>query len=404
MALITEPAMRLLLRPRSSCLILAPISEESSEHAEAMKIVKRHHTKLCPPDSPPSTPTTLTEESDEILESSESNHSKRELARAAGMAMTLRVKQFDLTSNLPKNNSHLAKEVHWDDLDIGYVLGKGGFSRVHVVSILPEPTWFALKFLDDKLWHQPHQDKLAMAASDLALEARLLSHLSHENIIKLHGMKGASSTVDFLNDPRGFFLVLDLLQETLHDRLERWRLEDNTRLLDRLEGTAIGITRGMEYLHSMNVAFRDLKPRNVGYCESSGVVKIFDFGLAKEIHHPQLPTSRVGTYRYMAPEVYISGMEYDLSCDVYSFGIVLWQICSLQQKYAPELERQERLMQEVIEKGLRPPLTLLKSPAKIKNLMQACWATDPNSRPSFTSIRRELLKTIATCSQKKYNT
>ena len=91
----------------------------------------------------------------------------------------------------------------------------------------------------------------------------------------------------------GCFLVLDLLSCTLESRLDSWRdqrcfpfhnMTSSKDMISRIEKVGLGIARGMEYLHSLNIIFRDLKPHNIGFDEND-IVKIFDFGLAREFHH-----------------------------------------------------------------------------------------------------------------------
>ena len=96
----------------------------------------------------------------------------------------------------------------------------------------------------------------------------------------------------------GFFIVVDRLVETLEERLEHWRenqekvgslqrlsseykQKKRAELLERIE-IAIAIADAMRYLHSLGIVFRDLKPDNIGFDEK-GVLKLFDFGLAKEL-------------------------------------------------------------------------------------------------------------------------
>lgn len=61
------------------------------------------------------------------------------------------------------------------------------------------------------------------------------------------------------------------MKHSTNERLQRWRADEHKKLLNRSESTALGIVRGMEYLHENNIVFRDLKPRNIGYSESTGV-------------------------------------------------------------------------------------------------------------------------------------
>ena len=266
-------------------------------------------------------------------------HRDDEKSRAAGLAVMKQMHRFDSSSSLQDNGFLPFVELTWNELNVDDLLGSGGFSSVYSARILPRakdhhcnvvPTFrdsmchrtFAVKLLDKKIW-QKDIKYISQAAADLALEAKLLSRLNHENIIQLHGTSAGCPSASFL-DQRGYFLVLGLLSETLSRRLQRWRSSGHKCVIRRLQIAAIGIVKGMEYLHSNHIVFRDLKPQNVGWCETTGKIKIFDFGLAVELPKGAKLKSTVGTPRYMSPEI-PSGQGYDFSCDVYSFGILLWQ-------------------------------------------------------------------------------
>lgn len=88
----------------------------------------------------------------------------------------------------------------------------------------------------------------------------------------------------------------------------------------------------------------------------------------------------------MAPEV-CSGMWYNEKVDVYAFAIVLWQICALHKPFLGMTEAQH--YQHVVLGGLRPPLDPRWPPA-LMNLMQVCWHTDPDQRPSMSNARQML--------------
>ena len=154
----------------------------------------------------------------------EHDHCSKKQARAAGLAMMKRIRHFDSFSSLPDNDSHQVVELSWKDLDIGGFLGSGGFSSVFLVSFRPEQMdphqeifsgpdisassqrtslhgFFALKFLDKKVWDRGTGD-LSLVAADLASEAKMVSRLNHENIIQLHGMAGGCPSTSF-SDKRG---------------------------------------------------------------------------------------------------------------------------------------------------------------------------------------------------------
>jgi serine/threonine protein kinase len=134
--------------------------------------------------------------------------------------------------------------------------------------------------------------------------------------------------------------------------------------------------------------FRDLKPDNVGF-DFEGRVKVFDFGLAKEMDPRQLMadgryqmSGGTGSRRFMAPEVAMSE-PYNLSADIYSYGILLWEILTLQKSFArmPPGEHRER----VVLGGERPELDESWSPL-IKELLQGCWHADPAQRPTAAEV------------------
>jgi serine/threonine protein kinase len=126
------------------------------------------------------------------------------------------------------------------------------------------------------------------------------SNINHPNIVKLHGVTMSVETNVASGKECGFFIVVDRLYDTLEARLEKWRLakentSDNffsrlseahkeqkkTELMERVQ-IALSIAEAIDYLHERNIVFRDLKPDNIGF-DKDGVLKIFDFGLAKEL-------------------------------------------------------------------------------------------------------------------------
>lgn len=162
----------------------------------------------------------------------------------------------------------------------------------------------------------------------------------------------------------GFFIILSLLEETLHSRLRRCRISNHGNIVTRVESTALGIAKDVENLQDNNVVFRDLKTINVGFEKETGQVTIFDFGLAAEIRPREQLRSAVGTFRFMAPEA-ILGDGYGLPYDVYSYGIILWQICALpQMQFAYKCKTRAELLEWVVKRGGRPSLKNLSLPKK----------------------------------------
>lgn len=300
-----------------------------------------------------------------------------------------------------------------------------------------DPNVLALKCLRPAVRAQPR--KFVIGAEDLAHETALLACLDHPNIITLYGRaEGCFSTAfqmrsksadDYQDDGEGkkmsnegYFIILDRLMATLTGRIDEWmeecRLisgagslvtddvtssriekikmpsETNLRehLCKRLK-VAYCIADALDYLHSRHVVFRDLKPANVGF-DCNDCVKMFDFGFATSIA-PLLNqeykgygplTETCGTRRYMAPEVALK-LGYGKEVDVYSFGMLLWEICVLEKPF-DSIQSVEEFHDQVVLCCKRPSLHVdpLWTPS-LKHLMSRCWSTDPLDRPSMMEVK-----------------
>lgn len=151
-----------------------------------------------------------------------------------------------------------------------------------------------------------HTDRITYLKGvvDMAMEARFLGALKHVNVVQLYGV-GADGPF-----AEGFFLILEKMHETLTKRIKKWMDTDrqckgitgvftgSKRKLKDLRSermlSAFEIAKGTCYLHEKRIIFRDLKPDNIGYA-ADGVLKIFDFGLAKELREDERNSD--GTYR-----------------------------------------------------------------------------------------------------------
>jgi serine/threonine protein kinase len=160
-----------------------------------------------------------------------------------------------------------------DDFHYGRMIGKGSFSTAHCVYLRSSNRnlrrgghkeesgqAYALKKLQPRVYKE--NTLLKTAVSDIALEAAILSNLKHENIITLYGVK-EGDMLKSLKDG-SFFLVLDLLVETLDVRMRKWLAQRrplrakirSEGVRERLQDVALGIAKGMEYLHSKHIIFR----------------------------------------------------------------------------------------------------------------------------------------------------
>ena len=245
-------------------------------------------------------------------------------------------------------------------------------------------------------------DHFLVGVEDLIHETAILSTLDHPNIIKLWGRAGDASSFK-LSD--GYFILVDKLQDTLQDRIDRWAKDypnarKNAPSLSQIK-VACDISDALSYLHMSNIVFRDLKPANVGF-DAIGQLKLFDFGFAASIasmsdeesgsvssshSKPKLLHGKCGTLRYMAPEVN-AALGYGKEVDVYSFGILLWEICAARKPFS-NVKSAEDFENKVFRKEERPKPGKYW-PEYLKDLMQKCWSCDPKERPTMC-IAKSLL-------------
>ena len=207
-------------------------------------------------------------------------------------------------------------------------------------------------------------------------EVTLLSSLHHRNVIKFI----AASR----NPPSVYIIITEYLSEgSLRSYLHK--LEHKTISLEKLIAFALDISRGMEYIHSQGVIHRDLKPENVIMDEDSHL-KIADFGIACKEEVCDLLADDPGTYRWMAPEM-IKRKSYGRKVDVYSFGLILWEMLTGTIPYEDMNPIQAAFA--VVNKKLRPVIPPNCPPA-MRALIEQCWSLQPDKRPDFWQIVKVL--------------
>jgi len=147
---------------------------------------------------------------------------------------------------------------------------------------------------------------------------------------------------------------------------------------------------GMNWLHRLNPPFLhlDLKLGNL-LVDQNWTVKVADFGLSKIVDEEDEDMELVGSPFYMAPEMLLQ-KEITEKVDIYSFGIVLWELYTQERPYNGLFENLEELIDAVTIDGERPEIPP-QTPEALKQLITSCWDTDPAARPSFHEILRKNL-------------
>jgi len=207
------------------------------------------------------------------------------------------------------------------------------------------------------------------------------------------------------------------LYETLEQRINKWTKKHKsctkklTKMFSRSSSSffekennflanrlliAYDIAQAVKYLHQKNIIFRDLKPQNIGF-DVRGDVKIFDFGLALELFPRQqmdnglylLLGGNVGTAVYIAPEV-AKNQPYNLSADIYSFGILLWQICNLKNPFSRS--RSKFFTQKVLKNDKRKGFSnkCNEISCHLQQLICSCCSDDLFERPTISTLIQEL--------------
>ena len=144
-----------------------------------------------------------------------------------------------------------------------------------------------------------------------------------------------------------------------------------------------GAARGMAYLHSGNppVLHRDLKSANL-LLDESYTAKVCDFGLSRLKAQARSMTANCGTVQWMAPEV-LANRSYDEKADIYSFGIIVWELLTRECPYEGMTAIQCALA--VLNRDKRPEIPKW-CPPQLHALIKSCIKTEPSERPSFPQI------------------
>ncbi|KAL3844854.1 hypothetical protein ACJIZ3_002257 [Penstemon smallii] len=211
-------------------------------------------------------------------------------------------------------------------------------------------------------------------------EVSMLSRVNHDNIVKFIGA---------IVEPTMMIITELMKGGTLQKFL--WNFRPNCPDLKLSLTFALEISRAMEYLHQNRIIHRDLKPSNLLLTEDKKIIKVADFGLAREEADDEM-TTEAGTYRWMAPELFSTealhvGVKkyYDHKVDVYSFSMVLWEILT---NSTPFKGRNNVMVAYAAAMNRRPSMDNI--PAQIAPLLESCWAKNPEDRPEFVKITQFL--------------
>uniref|UniRef100_A0A8C1VCE3 receptor protein-tyrosine kinase n=1 Tax=Cyprinus carpio TaxID=7962 RepID=A0A8C1VCE3_CYPCA len=270
-----------------------------------------------------------------------------------------------------------AKEIDVSCITIERVIGAGEFGEV-CSGLLRLPGKreipVAIKTLKAGYTEKQRRDFLG--------EASIMGQFEHPNIIHLKGVVTKSKPV---------MIITEYMENGSLDTF--LKKNDGQFTVIQLVGMLRGIASGMRYLSEMGYVHRDLAARNI-LVNSNLVCKVSDFGLSRVLEDdPEAAyTTRGGKIpiRWTAPEA-IAYRKFTSASDVWSYGIVMWEVMSYGERPYWEMSNQDVI--KAVEENYRLPGPM-DCPTALYHLMMDCWQKDRNSRPKFEEIVSLLDKLI----------
>ncbi|XP_027329741.1 uncharacterized protein LOC113846078 [Abrus precatorius] len=278
------------------------------------------------------------------------------------------------------------------DLEELTELGSGTFGTVY------HGKWrgsdVAIKRITDRCFAGKPSEQERMR-DDFWNEAIKLADLHHPNVVAFYGvvLDGPGGSVATVTE----YMINGSLRNVLQ-KSER-NLDRRRRLL-----IAMDVAFGMEYLHGKNIVHFDLKSDNLLVNlrdPHRPICKVGDLGLSKVKCKTLISGGVRGTLPWMAPEL-LNGSSNLVSekVDVFSFGIVMWELLTGEEPYADL--HYGAIIGGIVSNTLRPPVPESCDP-EWRLLMERCWSSEPIERPTFTDIANELRSMAARISPKGQN-
>ncbi|XP_072043455.1 uncharacterized protein [Amphiura filiformis] len=257
--------------------------------------------------------------------------------------------------------------VDYNNLQFHEKLGEGGGGTVNRVTF-NTPFKGYTEAAAKSVWELPKA------------EVEIMCKLQHPNIVPMLGF--------YKNGPINVILLEYAPNGSLHDYLK----DPSKPLSQQLTHKWLReVADALEYLHDQHVLHRDIKAQNCLLFDDN-VLKLCDFGIAREIDRSQTTSEQKGTHRYMAPEI-LRGNEqgrgiYSKPSDIYAYGMLTLEIVTRKPPF--EGMEWQTVMFSVCGGG-RPKIPP-ECPDHLSHIIQHCWRDDPKRRPTIEDIKEELHK------------
>jgi tRNA A-37 threonylcarbamoyl transferase component Bud32 len=255
-------------------------------------------------------------------------------------------------------------------------IGEGGMGAVFKGIDLMLEREVAIKMLRPELASQPQ------VVERFRAEAVTLAKLNHPNVATLHS---------FFRQGEDFFMVMEFVRgQALDTVIQR----SGAMACDRAASLFCQALEGIGRAHKLGIIHRDIKPANIMLTEE-GSVKVMDFGIARVLGTSRMTKQGniVGTVEYMSPEA-IQGEEVDARSDIYSLGILLYEMLTGRVPFVKDTEFS--LMMAQIQEAPPPPRTFASHiPVSLEQAIMRALAKKPEARYQTVGEFREAVEKSA---------
>ena len=252
----------------------------------------------------------------------------------------------------------MSSKLTYSNLTKRESIGEGAFGIVHRVT-----------------FKEPYQGLTEAAAKSIREiqtgEVEILKNLDHPHIVRLYGYIQENFLNLIILEYAKNGTVYDYIKKhgnkpVSHDLLLKWTLES---------------AKALEYLHDNRVLHRDVKGSNCLLFDDY-VLKLSDFGLAREITTPLVSSSAKGTWRYVAPEIH-KEHHYSFASDVWAYGMLIIEMLTGRVPF--EWIEVQKVIYDVTKNKLTPDIPE-NCPEVILTFLPRCWHENADDRPSAAEI------------------
>ena len=266
-------------------------------------------------------------------------------------------------------------------------LGKGSFGKVILAEDKITKSNVAVKYIDFFQMCEYERDKILQ-------EGQILFKVNHKNIIRFENF--------FFNKSRAILIMEYAEGGDLDKKIKSQILAGYPFKEDKIISWFLELCEVIKYLHTSHILHRDLKPLNI-FLTIDNHIKLGDFGISKIlISTNDLTTAPAGTLIYMSPEA-IKEEHYSYSCDIWSLGIILFELCLLKNPLIDLNDKKaikEYILNGDFEKLINEKNIKENYSEKICDLIKKILVKNPTERPTIDELIKECKDILYDCDSK----